>query len=69
MDNYVEVKATVEQPEREPLEANTEPKISPKTPQTEEKVEVIIKEIIRIKPSDFSAFKHALEEFIADWDV
>jgi len=37
-------------------------------PIIEEKVEVLIKEIIRIKPSDFSAFKHALEEFVNDWD-
>lgn len=34
----------------------------------EEKVEVLIKEIIRINPRDFSAFKHALEEFVNDWD-
>lgn len=34
----------------------------------EEKVEVLIKEIIRIKPADFSAFKHALEEFVSGWD-
>lgn len=34
----------------------------------EEKVEVLIKEIIRINPRDFSAFKHALEEFVASWD-
>lgn len=34
----------------------------------EEKVEVLIKEIVRINPRDFSAFKHALEEFVADWD-
>lgn len=34
----------------------------------EEKVEVLIKEIIRINPRDFSAFKHALEEFVESWD-
>lgn len=34
----------------------------------EEKVEVLIKEMIRINPRDFSAFKHALEEFVASWD-
>lgn len=34
----------------------------------EEKVEVLIKEIIRINPRDFSAFKHALEEFVNNWD-
>ena len=33
-----------------------------------EKVEVLIKEVIRIKPTDFSAFKHALEDFVNDWD-
>lgn len=35
---------------------------------TEEKVEVLIKEVIRIKPADFSAFKHALEEFVNSWE-
>lgn len=34
----------------------------------EEKVDVLIKEIIRIKPSDFSAFKHALEDFVKSWE-
>ena len=34
----------------------------------EEKVEVLIKEIIRINPRDFSAFKHALEEFVESWE-
>lgn len=34
----------------------------------DEKVEVFIKEIIRINPRDFQAFKHALEDFVADWD-
>lgn len=34
----------------------------------EEKVEVLIKESIMIHPRDFSAFKHALEQFVADWD-
>ena len=44
------------------------PRASFVAPIIEEKVEVLIKEVIRIKPSDFSAFKHALEEFVADWD-
>ena len=34
----------------------------------DEKVEVFIKEIIRINPQDFQAFKHALEDFVKDWD-
>ena len=34
----------------------------------EEKVEVLIKEIIRIRPQDFQAFKHALEDFVHVWD-
>lgn len=34
----------------------------------EEKVEVLIKESILINPRDFSAFKHALEGFVAEWD-
>lgn len=33
-----------------------------------EKVEVLIKEVIRINPRDFSAFKHALEDFVKQWD-
>lgn len=37
-------------------------------PILEEKVEVLIKEVIRIKPADFSAFKHALEAFVESWD-
>lgn len=34
----------------------------------DEKVEVLIKEIIRIRPQDFQAFKHALEDFVNSWD-
>jgi hypothetical protein len=34
----------------------------------EEKVEVLIKEIVRIKPREFEAFKNALEEFVSKWD-
>jgi hypothetical protein len=46
-----------------------EPPVPPKLKITpEEKVEVLIKEIIRINPRDFSAFKHALEEFVESWD-
>lgn len=37
-------------------------------PIQEEKVEVLIKEVIRIKPQDFSAFKHALEDFVNSWE-
>jgi hypothetical protein len=33
----------------------------------EEKVDVMIKEVVRIRPQDFSAFKHALEEFVNGW--
>lgn len=34
----------------------------------DEKVEVLIKEMIRIRPVDFQAFKHALEDFVKSWD-
>lgn len=34
----------------------------------DEKVECLIKEIIRIRPQDFQAFKHALEAFVKEWD-
>lgn len=44
-----------------------QPEIKEK-PIVEEKVEVLIKEVIRIRPADFSAFKHALEEFVESWD-
>lgn len=37
-------------------------------PITEEKVEVLIKELLLISPRDFSAFKHALEDFVQGWD-
>jgi hypothetical protein len=43
-------------------------KIAPKPQEVEEKVEVLIKESVRINPRDFSAFKHALEEFVDGWD-
>lgn len=33
-----------------------------------EKVEVMIKEVIRIKPIEFSSFKHALEDFVRNWE-
>lgn len=33
----------------------------------DEKVEVLIKEVVRIKPRDFEAFKHALEDFVHGW--
>lgn len=47
-----------------------EPKINPslKRWDNEEKVEVLIKEVVRIRPRDFEAFKHALEDFVKDWD-
>ena len=48
---------------------------APETPQIglkpvldEEKVEVLIKESIMINPRDFSAFKHALEDFVKSWN-
>lgn len=33
-----------------------------------EKVEVLIKEVIRIRPAEFSTFKHALEDFVKGWE-
>ena len=51
------------------LKLSSEPTVAENLKITpEEKVEVLIKEIIRINPRDFSAFKHALEEFVNDWD-
>lgn len=34
----------------------------------EEKVPVEIRDIFRIKPSEFSAFKHSFEEWSKQWD-
>lgn len=50
------------EPKREVL-IDTKPKYN-----TEEKVEVLIKEVVRIRPADFQAFKRALEEFFSGWD-
>lgn len=33
----------------------------------DEKVEVLIKEVVRIRPKDFEAFKHSLEDFVNNW--
>jgi hypothetical protein len=44
------------------------PVIVPKPLLDEEKVEVLIKESIMINPRDFSAFKHALEDFVKSWN-
>lgn len=35
----------------------------------EEKVDLLIKEIVKIKPSEFAAFKKAFEDFITEWDT
>jgi hypothetical protein len=34
----------------------------------DEKVEMLIKEVIRIRPQDFSACKHSFEEWVNSWD-
>lgn len=36
--------------------------------QVDEKIPVEIRDIVRIKPEDFKAFKSAFEEFIKQWD-
>lgn len=36
--------------------------------QVDEKIPVEIRDIVRIKPEDFKAFKGAFEEFIKQWD-
>lgn len=58
--------------EQSALEQATVPvPLPPQAPpqEVEEKVEVSIKESIRINPRDFSAFKHALEDFVNSWDI
>lgn len=49
---------------------NVAPDLEPTQQQIDdlEKVEVLIKEVIRIKPIDFSTFKHALEDFVKGWE-
>jgi hypothetical protein len=34
----------------------------------DEKIPVEIRDIVRIKPEDFKAFKRSFEEFIKQWD-
>jgi len=36
--------------------------------QADEKIPVEIRDIVRIKPENFKAFKSAFEEFIKQWD-
>jgi hypothetical protein len=36
--------------------------------QVDEKIPVEIRDIVRIKPEDFKAFKRSFEEFIKQWD-
>jgi hypothetical protein len=52
-----------------PAAATEEESISPMPQIDEEKVEIMIKESIMINPRDFSAFKHALEHFVSEWDI
>jgi len=40
----------------------------PKIVYDDEKIEVEIREIIRIRPQDFSALKHSFEEWAIKWD-
>jgi len=55
-------------PKIDPVIEPLEP-LGPSTAELEEeKVEVVIKEAVLINPRDFSAFKHALEEFFTSWD-
>lgn len=59
---------SIDKPQIE-IKTHSEPTVAEKKPIIpEEKVEVLIKEIIRINPRDFSAFKHALEAFVHDWE-
>lgn len=47
------------------------PNRKPATPVVEyddEKIEVLIKEVVRIRPQDFAAFKHSFEEWVNGWD-
>lgn len=36
--------------------------------QVDEKIPVEIRDIVRIRPEDFKAFKASFEEFIKQWD-
>lgn len=56
----------------DPVEAISEPTTpavkEPAIEYDDEKVEVIIKECVRIRPQDFSAFKHSFEAWVNTWD-
>lgn len=58
------IKKPSEHPIGKPLDIDL---VAPTPPIEEEKVEVLIKESVLINPRDFSAFKHATEEFFNDW--
>lgn len=49
-----------------PIQAASEPP-APTPVREDEKVEVLIKEVVRIRPKDFEAFKHSLEDFVNNW--
>lgn len=46
----------------------SQPKAEPTLEYDDEKVEMLIKEVIRIRPQDFSACKHSFEEWVNQWD-
>lgn len=44
------------------------PLIEPKVIRTDEKFEVEIRELVRIRPRDFEAFKNSFEEWRDKWE-
>ena len=46
----------------------SEPATEPEIVYDDEKVEMLIKEVIRIRPQDFSACKHSFEAWVNQWD-
>ena len=51
-----------------PVSEQPTPELEPTTEYDDEKIEVIIKECVRIRPQDFSAFKHSFEAWVNQWD-
>ena len=51
-----------------PVSQPASPVDQPAVVYDDEKIEVIIKECVRIRPQDFSAFKHSFEEWVNSWD-
>jgi hypothetical protein len=50
------------------LVAHTPEVVEPKIIYEDEKIELTIQDVLRIRPQDLTAFKHDFEAFITRWD-